>query len=97
MYYIYHPTTYKQYFPKHSMYGPGVYETEQAAKAQRTKAINAGKLTADWQVISTEAFRANEPMVETRNILNPEAGPIMIRISEKGGCTDPGTERYHTM
>lgn len=36
-------------------------------------------------------------MLETRNILNPEAGPIMIARSEKGGCTDPGTETYHCM
>lgn len=97
MFYIYNPTTYAQYFPKHSMYGPGRYETEQAAKAQRTKAIKAGKLNEDWKVISVEEFNANEPMVETRNILNPDAGPIMIRISQRGGCCDPGTETYHSM
>lgn len=97
MYYIYNPTTYKQYFPKHSAYGPGRYATEQAAKAQRTKAIRAGALTEEWQVIPVQQYRDNEPMVETRNILNPAGGPIMIRLSEKGTCTDPGTELYHTM
>jgi hypothetical protein len=33
----------------------------------------------------------------TRNILNPNAGEIEISRSEWGGCTDPGTERYHSM
>ncbi len=36
-------------------------------------------------------------MLTTRNILNPEAGDIQIARSAKGGCTDPGTERYHSM
>lgn len=35
--------------------------------------------------------------IETRNILNPEAGPLMIARRNKGGCTDPGTETYHCM
>ena len=33
----------------------------------------------------------------TRNILNPEAGDIEIDRASWGGCTDPGTERYHSM
>ena len=49
------------------------------------------------KVVSEVEFRASEPMVETRNLMNPSAGPIMIRASEKGGCTDPGTERYWAM
>jgi hypothetical protein len=36
-------------------------------------------------------------MVTTTNILNPEAGELEIRLAEKGGCTDPGTELYHCM
>jgi len=36
-------------------------------------------------------------IVKTRNMLNPEAGEIDIYRSEWGGCTDPGTERYHSM
>lgn len=35
--------------------------------------------------------------VETVNILNRDAGPIAITRADKGGCTDPGTERYHCM
>lgn len=35
--------------------------------------------------------------VTTRNILNPEAGDIEISRGSKGGCCDPGTERYHSM
>lgn len=36
-------------------------------------------------------------VVKTKNILNPEAGEIEISRSAWGGCTDPGTERYHSM
>ena len=36
-------------------------------------------------------------MVTTRNILNPEAGDLEIALRNKGGCTDPGTEKYHCM
>jgi len=36
-------------------------------------------------------------VLTTRNILNPEAGDIEISRASKGGCCDPGTERYHSM
>lgn len=36
-------------------------------------------------------------IMKTRNILNPEAGEIDIERRDWGGCTDPGTERYHCM
>jgi hypothetical protein len=35
--------------------------------------------------------------VETFNLLNPQAGKVMIARCQKGGCCDPGTERYWTM
>ncbi len=35
--------------------------------------------------------------VKTRNILNPDGGEFDIPLSLKGGCCDPGTERYHCM
>ena len=38
-----------------------------------------------------------ETKVKTTNILNPEAGEFDIALSLKGGCCDPGTERYHCM
>ena len=37
-----------------------------------------------------------DPMVQTTNMLNP-GSVVMIRASQKGGCCDPGTERYHSM
>lgn len=53
------------------------------------------------QKTKTAALKAlcplGDEMLTTRNILNPEAGDIAISRSEKGGCTDPGTERYHSM
>ncbi len=35
--------------------------------------------------------------VYTTNILNPKAGRFPIKLSQKGGCCDPGTETYHQM
>ncbi len=35
--------------------------------------------------------------VMTCNILNPKAGEFPISRMDKGGCCDPGTERYHSM
>jgi len=52
---------------------------------------------ADYKVMTIAEWQEADVMVETVNILNPAAGPIMIRKSEKGGCCDPGTERYHCM
>ncbi len=49
----------------------------------------------DWQ--ASAAFAYSQEMVETINILNPSAGPIMIKRCEKGGASDPGTETYHSM
>lgn len=96
MFFIYNPTTYLQYFPKHSSHGPGRYETERAAKAQLTKAINVNKLEAGkWEVISRDAFYNDEPMVETTNVLTGKV--LLIRKSLRGGCCDPGTEHYHQM
>ena len=39
----------------------------------------------------------NRDMVETYNMLNPEAGVVMIEAHLKGGCCDPATETYHCM
>ena len=38
-----------------------------------------------------------DDVMQTRNILNPDAGPIDIARRAWGGCTDPGTELYHSM
>ena len=35
--------------------------------------------------------------VETFNLLNQKAGPVMIARKNRGGCTDPGTETYWSM
>lgn len=48
----------------------------------------------DWQ--ASAAFAYSQEMVETQNILNP-GKIIMIRRSEKGTASDPGTETYHSM
>lgn len=56
-----------------------------------TKTCRTRELAAEW----VRTF-GNEKLT-TRNMLNPEAGDIEISRSEKGGCTDPGTERYWSM
>ena len=39
----------------------------------------------------------NTDLVETYNMLNPDAGPVMIKAYLKGTCCDPATETYHCM
>lgn len=51
--------------------------------------------TMNQALIAINEYGKNE--VETINILNPEAGKFMISLHQKGGCCDPGTERYHCM
>ena len=78
-----------------------LFATSQAGKTAVAALVrkSKGELTKmDFEVLSYSEFQEKyDPLVETKNILNPSAGPIMIRLSEKGGCTDPGTERYHSM
>lgn len=53
---------------------------------------------SEYLICTREHFDKHlDPMVETTNILGTPGNVVMIRKSEKGGCTDPGTERYHTM
>lgn len=65
-------------------------------------------IKVDGEMVATRSYDTREAAAEsvgpygkmevmTRNILNPEAGEFPIARSEKGGCTDPGTERYHCM
>ncbi len=48
-------------------------------------------------IVDQDTFSKNEPMVETYNLLNREAGTFLIRKSLKDTCCDPSTERYHSM
>ena len=41
--------------------------------------------------------RLGDDIKTTRNILNPESKEINIERRAWGGCTDPGTETYHSM
>ena len=71
------------------------FDTEGGAKRSRTRKWS--KRYPNCQVVSCEWFDANEPMVETYDMLNPDAGTFLIPASQKGTCCDPGTERYHCM
>ena len=80
----------------------GQFETLGAAKRSATCAMKRVKRSKkeewyDYVAMSIEEFREGDTLVETRNLLNPDAGPIMIRRSQKGGCCDPGTETYWSM
>lgn len=47
------------------------------------------------RIMEASEFRAKQPMVETVNLMSGKK--LMIPASEKGGCTDPGTETYWSM
>ena len=69
-----------------------------AAMRKATKYDGSPKYPeGDYEVLTISEYRKLDVMVETRNILNPDAGVIMIRLSQKGSACDPGTERYHSM
>jgi len=78
-----------------------VYSSKGRAQAAMNRSkFQSGKQrypASEYQVMTIEEWQEADVMVETINILNPSAGPIMIRKSEQGGCCDPGTERYHCM
>jgi hypothetical protein len=50
-----------------------------------------------FTVCSLDEWHTAEPMVDTFNLMDPDKKPIKIRMSEKGTCVDPATERYHSM
>lgn len=75
-----------------------LYSSKRAASYALTMAVKAGRAKReDWEITDVKNFNENvDYMVETTNLMNP-GSKVMIRKSELGGCTDPGTERYHTM
>jgi len=78
-----------------------LYSSKGRAQAAMNRSkFNSGKQrypATDYKVMTLAEWQEADVMVETVNILNPSAGPIMIPKSQKGGCCDPGTERYHCM
>ena len=71
----------------------GEYKTQAAAKSALTRKWSKKYPTA--RVIDNEAFRRDQPMVETFNLMS--GGKCMIEASLKGGCCDPATETYWSM
>lgn len=70
------------------------FNSERGAKTSLTRRWK--KRYPKAEVCSREHFDNHiDHMVETVNIMT--GGKCMIRASEKGGCCDPGTERYHCM
>lgn len=72
------------------------YPTERGAKIAATKMNNSSGNTIQWVVMSRDKFEENHnPMVTVKNLLS--GMEVQIRRSDRGGCTDPSTERFHCM
>lgn len=71
------------------------YSTMSAAKAAATRMNNKNGIVKHVAMAYAEYNEKFNPMVETTNIMSGKT--CMIRKSELGGCTDPGTERYWSM
>lgn len=72
------------------------FAMERTAKAVLTKAIKAGKAKeGEYIVASADDWHKADEMVTVTNILTGKE--VQIRASERGGCCDPSTERYHCM
>ena len=107
------PTRFKRYgFKKMANQENTVYRARPfwGVEARITKVGDSWfcSIKVDGEMVETRSHRTREAaaasvgpygsqQVETKNILNPEAGVIMIDRASKGGCTDPGTETYHCM
>lgn len=71
--------------------------TERKIKTQMTRCINSGRIKADeWAMDTYENYTANEPTVQTYNLMDPLRTPIDIKVSKKGTHMDPATESYHS-
>lgn len=70
------------------------FDTEKGAKTSLTRKWK--KKYPNAQVSSNEYFNNSvDHMVTVKNLLS--GLDCKIRASEKGGCCDPSTERYHCM
>ncbi len=75
------------------------YGNESAAKRLTTRKNNkcVGELV-DYAYTTKEVYNETvDVMVPTTNMLGEKGNVVMIRKSQKGGCCDPATERYHCM
>ncbi len=82
--------------------GAQTFSTEAAAKRVLTHHVKKhGKDAAAYRdlfaIDTYDNWAASDPIVETYNLLDPDKKPVKIRLSEKGSCCDPATERYHSM
>lgn len=68
-----------------------------ATKANRRNAQRERPRQETYVAGTREEYDALDIEVETYNMLDPDRRPIKIRKSQKGGCCDPATERYHCM
>ena len=88
------------------------YKTMGAAKAALTRAIKTGHMVkqtsfgkgrykaeeiAKMEVGTVEYFNENVDGWTTTKSIMGDGRELPIRKSDKGGCTDPGTERYWSM
>jgi hypothetical protein len=82
-------------YHKPGHYCEATYPTERGAKIACTK-LNKETFSNKFAVLTDAEFNANHnPLVPVKNLLTGTT--VMIRKSERGGCCDPSTERYHSM
>ena len=70
------------------------FKTEHGAKISKTSKWDY-KGFVGLRIMTADAFHALEPTVETVNLMSGKK--VKIQASQKGGCCDPGTERYWSM
>ena len=81
------------------LYREGSYTSAGRARAAMRKATKYDGSPKypepDYEVMTVTEFNKRDVMVTTHNLMNGKA--VQIRLSDKGSCCDPGTERYFTM
>ena len=92
----------EQLHRKPGHYSPASYDSERGAKIACSKLNTLYSPNGDfrgppqWVVLTRAEFsELHDPLVTVFNLMTGK--PVQIRKSEKGGCTDPSTERYHSM
>lgn len=87
---IYNPIKHRRYeTPKRH----ASWSEQRIAKSVRTKAIKAGDITEDYQVMTWEEMDAADPMIEVTSAFDGKT-KCWIKASSKGSCTDPSMEGH---
>jgi hypothetical protein len=94
MHTVYNPTTMNRLPGKTN----GYFDTERAAKAALTRAVNSGVVTNrnDWKIGTWADFDADDSDIEVISAFDGKT-KCTIKKSVRGTACDPSTERHWTM